>query len=549
MFHQVELGHKKLFSWWCHNLQKNNKIIYNIYTYIHRYHEKISQKWQKLSQKWRETAKLLCFLVLFWSSQGFSYPSPPLRPVHCMDPETMNSWRAAVLPFGNQTWLFTINWGKPLICDTKFPSDLTPKHPWFSLIRDTIFPSSATQSCKCLCLSWIWDTISPSSATQLPFRVLGWVGWWGGVGWGNNVHVPARTQALHPHHTRAARSSWFTIGVGWGNNVHVPTRTQALHHSPFSFWWSVLAAERPKSFKTDLPTPAKNGHQKEECKEHGQPDGNENSWWGPLWRNGPRERAMSTANQMGSRRAGEVRFEGFGLLSGQNGPPERARSTGKQIKSRRGGEVPFEELGLLNPNTDHQKEQGAQPTRWEREKLGRSVLKDLGRCAAKTDHQKDQGAQPSRSRAEELGRPVLMDLGCWAPKKNHQREQGALLLLICLTALLALSGGSFCPLSGPNPSKRTCPEVLVWKRTSPAVFLPCYLPFWWLRSGLRRSCISQHRPKRHNGATTSDRRLGEIQGGHASFHVTMQKAKCPECQSNKPLQHAKQLRLDSILAT
>ena len=39
----------------------------------------------------------------------------------------------------------------------------------------------------------------------------------GGVGWDNHVHVPVHTQARQAHHTRAARSSWFTIGgVGWG---------------------------------------------------------------------------------------------------------------------------------------------------------------------------------------------------------------------------------------------------------------------------------------------------------------------------------------------
>ena len=55
--------------------------------------------------------------------------------------------------------------------------------------------------------------------------------------------------------------------------------------------------------------------------------------------------------------------------------------------------------------------------------------------------------------------------------------------------------------------------------------------------------------ERHHGATTSDLRLVEIQGGHASLHVAMQKAKCPEWSSKKTVQHAKQLRLDSIRAT
>ena len=37
------------------------------------------------------------------------------------------------------------------------------------------------------------------------------------MGWDNDVHVPVHTQARQAHHTRAARSSWFTIGVvGWG---------------------------------------------------------------------------------------------------------------------------------------------------------------------------------------------------------------------------------------------------------------------------------------------------------------------------------------------
>ena len=46
------------------------------------------------------------------------------------------------------------------------------------------------------------------------------LGGWGGVGWDNNVHVPVHTQARQAHHTRAARSSWFTIGgVGWGGII------------------------------------------------------------------------------------------------------------------------------------------------------------------------------------------------------------------------------------------------------------------------------------------------------------------------------------------
>ena len=57
----------------------------------------------------------------------------------------------------------------------------------------------------------------------------GGVGW--GVGWGDNVHVPVRTQARQPHQTRAGGGSL------------------SLSFSP---WWSVLAAQQPKSSKTDL---------------------------------------------------------------------------------------------------------------------------------------------------------------------------------------------------------------------------------------------------------------------------------------------------------
>ena len=62
------------------------------------------------------------------------------------------------------------------------------------------------------------------------------------MGWDNNFHVPARTQALHPHHTSTAPSSykhctfmmvpywgglggWGGVGVGRDNNIHVPART------------------------------------------------------------------------------------------------------------------------------------------------------------------------------------------------------------------------------------------------------------------------------------------------------------------------------------
>ena len=61
----------------------------------------------------------------------------------------------------------------------------------------------------------------------------------GGVGWGNNVHVPVQTQAQQPHHLSCCPADTGTAllfhdqlpvgwgGVGWGNNVHVPVHTQA----------------------------------------------------------------------------------------------------------------------------------------------------------------------------------------------------------------------------------------------------------------------------------------------------------------------------------
>ena len=70
-----------------------------------------------------------------------------------------------------------------------------------------------------------------------------------GVGWGNNVHVPAHTQAQQPHHLACCPADTGTAlffhdqlpvgwggvgwgGMGWGNNVHVPVHTQAQqpHH-------------------------------------------------------------------------------------------------------------------------------------------------------------------------------------------------------------------------------------------------------------------------------------------------------------------------------
>ena len=204
------------------------------------------------------------------------------------------------------------------------------------------------------------------------------------MGWGNNVHVPARTQALHPHHTRAAPPSWFTIGVGWGGAINgPPEKTRS-------------AARQIKSRRAG-----------EACFEGFGP---------PSSQNGPPERARNTGKQIKSRTAGGVRFEGFRPLSRQNGPPERAMSRAKQMGSRKAREVRFEGFGLLSgpngaPERERSTEAHGERSTKTREQLGKPALTDFGGSVAKTGHQKEQGAQPSRPRVEEVGRSVLKDLG------------------------------------------------------------------------------------------------------------------------------------------
>ena len=55
---------------------------------------------------------------------------------------------------------------------------------------------------------------------------------WGGVGWGNNVHVPVHAHAQQAYHLSffpavTPPPFWGWGGEGWGNNVHVPVHTQA----------------------------------------------------------------------------------------------------------------------------------------------------------------------------------------------------------------------------------------------------------------------------------------------------------------------------------
>ena len=91
---------------------------------------------------------------------------------------------------------------------------------------------------------------------------VGWGGGWGGVGWDDNVHVPVRTQARKPHHTRAGGGS-LSLSLPGGpfwplSSPNPPKRTSptwsAWLCSLLSLWWSVLAAQQPESFKTDLPS-------------------------------------------------------------------------------------------------------------------------------------------------------------------------------------------------------------------------------------------------------------------------------------------------------
>ena len=142
--------------------------------------------------------------------------------------------------------------------------------------------------------------------------------------------------------------------------------------------------------------------------------------------------------------AGEVRFGGFGPLSGQNGAPGRERDRDRWgWKSR---EVRVDGFGLLSgQNGPPDEEQGAQPSRPSWRDLARPVLEDLGCWAAKrttrgrarssakqtnmarsvlgdlgkTDH---QGRARSTAKQTKLARSVLEDLGCWAAKTDHQRE-------------------------------------------------------------------------------------------------------------------------------
>ena len=144
---------------------------------------------------------------------------------------------------------------------------------WWSVLAAQQLNSSKTDLASLVRLAvllalWPLSSSNPPKRTYPAFP-LGGGGVGGGVGWGgvrgldNNVHVPVRTQARQPHHTRAGGESlplslpggpfWplsspnppkrtypaLPLGGGWGgvkgwdDNVHVPVRTQAgqPHHT------------------------------------------------------------------------------------------------------------------------------------------------------------------------------------------------------------------------------------------------------------------------------------------------------------------------------
>ena len=121
-------------------------------------------------------------------------------------------------------------------------------------------PAWSAWLCSLLSLWWsVSAAQQPESfKTDLPSSSNGWG--WGGVGWDDNVHVPVRTQARQPHQTRAGGGS-LSLSLPGGpfwplSSPNPPKRTSpawsAWLCSLLSLWWSVLAAQQPKSSKTDL---------------------------------------------------------------------------------------------------------------------------------------------------------------------------------------------------------------------------------------------------------------------------------------------------------
>ena len=84
-------------------------------------------------------------------------------------------------------------------------------------------PTPPHPTCNC-----VWTGTSSSFLLSCRHRHCFFIisYWWGGVGCGNNVHVPVHTQAQQPHHhsccpadTGTALSWSLTGGVGWGATI------------------------------------------------------------------------------------------------------------------------------------------------------------------------------------------------------------------------------------------------------------------------------------------------------------------------------------------
>ncbi|CAL1165080.1 unnamed protein product [Cladocopium goreaui] len=129
-------------------------------------------------------------------------------------------------------------------------------------------------------------------------------------------------------------------------------------------------------------------------------------------------------------RAGDVRFEGFGLLTGQNGPPEGEQGAQPSKPSWRrlfwriwagwklGRSVRFGGFALLsgqNGVPERERSTEAQPQETgghiTKDQLGKPALRNFGGSLTKAGHLKQQGAPPSKPGLGELGRSVLQDLG------------------------------------------------------------------------------------------------------------------------------------------
>ena len=135
-----------------------------------------------------------CFL---WFHENIS-PSFYMRPISACSPSPHDTQGPAQGATGFVTSPPTTDpEGKPLICDTISPSSVTPKPPLIYPHLRHHFPSSATPS-----------------------------GFRGGM-------ITSMFLCAHRH----------------GNLI---TRELAVSLCPFSPWWSVLAAQQPKSSKTSL---------------------------------------------------------------------------------------------------------------------------------------------------------------------------------------------------------------------------------------------------------------------------------------------------------